>query len=214
MLAFRYGLSSSGQLIIQNALGLAGQAVMENYSLDLDTGAATAGIVALKQTFGPGNLPLFRNYLNLALKAGFGTGFLGQDPLVLDLDGDGLELTREDSSKIYFEMDTDGFAERSAWVKPDDGFLARDVNNNGKVDNASELFGNATTDGFTALRSLDSNADGKITSADTAWSQLRVWRDLDQDGVTEDEEINKYSITCALAHHLQKVATTSRVFNG
>jgi Ca2+-binding RTX toxin-like protein len=43
MLSFRYGLSTTGQLIIQNALGLAGQAVMENYSLDLDTGAATGG---------------------------------------------------------------------------------------------------------------------------------------------------------------------------
>ena len=41
---------------------------------------------------------------------------MGLDPLVLDLDGDGVELTREDSSKVYFEFDTDGFGERCGWV--------------------------------------------------------------------------------------------------
>lgn len=33
------------------------------------------------------------------------------------------------------------------------------------------------------------NLDGQITSADTAWSQLQVWRDLNQDGTSQSGEL-------------------------
>lgn len=45
---------------------------------------------------------------------------------------------------------------------PDDGLLARDLNSNGRIDNITELFGNATTPGFTALKTRDSNNDNRI----------------------------------------------------
>lgn len=190
-LAFRYGFSATGQLITQLALGLGGQAVIEKYELelDLDTGAATGGVVAFQQNLTHGSLAGLMQYLNLALKAGGFGGFMGLDPLGLDLDGDGVELTREDSSKVYFEFDTDGFGERCGWVKGDDALLARDLNSNGKIDNAGELFGNATTSGFTLLRTLDSNADNQITAADAGFSTLRLWRDLNQNGVTDAGEL-------------------------
>jgi hypothetical protein len=36
---------------------------------------------------------------------------------------------------------------------------------------------------------LDSNADGQFTNGDAAWSSVAVWRDLDQDGVTDSGEL-------------------------
>jgi len=53
-----------------------------------------------------------------------------QDPLVIDLDGDGIELKSLQDSNVRFDLDGDGFAERTGWVGPDDGLLAVDSNGN------------------------------------------------------------------------------------
>lgn len=116
-------------------------------------------------------------------------------PLVLDLDGDGIETTAmgysDGASTVYFDLNNDGFAERTGWVTGGDGLLAIDLNGNGKIDNQGELFGNGGiyADGFAALTALDSNADNRITSADAKWSKLRVWVDADGDGVTDSGEL-------------------------
>jgi hypothetical protein len=111
------------------------------------------------------------------------------DPLVLDLDGDGVELIPLAASTTNFDFDGDGFKERTGWVKPDDGFLFIDANGNGKVDGLSELFGNQTIDGFTALAVHDANSDGVINSSDAKWWNLRVWRDLNSDGISTTNEV-------------------------
>lgn len=47
-----------------------------------------------------------------------------RDPLVLDLDGDGLETTGVSTTNpILFDHDGDGIKSSSGWIKPDDGFL-------------------------------------------------------------------------------------------
>ena len=59
------------------------------------------------------------------------------DPLVLELDGDGIETsalgTQGRDSDVYFDHDGDFFAERTGWLDGDDGFLALDKNGNGGV---------------------------------------------------------------------------------
>ena len=42
-------------------------------------------------------------------------------PLVFDLDGDGVELVSLADSRAFFDLDVNGFGERTAWVKGDDG---------------------------------------------------------------------------------------------
>ena len=114
----------------------------------------------------------------------------GSDPLVLDLDGDGIELTAISTGRSpRFDTDGDGFAEFTGWVGADDGMLALDANGNGIVDDGSELFGNASQTGFGELATHDNNGDGKIDAGDSVFSQLRVWRDLDQDGRTDAGEL-------------------------
>lgn len=86
----------------------------------------------------------------------------------------------------------------TGWAGADDGFLVLDLSGNGSIDSGRELFGVDTvksngqlaTQGFDALADLDSNADGQITSADAAWSQLQVWRDLNQDGISQSNELS------------------------
>jgi hypothetical protein len=112
-----------------------------------------------------------------------------RDPLVLDLDGDGIELSSLENSTVHFDYDADGFAERTGWVSSDDGILVVDANANSAVDGAGELFGSPTQDGFAVLDLYDSNGDGKIDANDAAWAQLRVWQDADQDGVSDAGEL-------------------------
>jgi hypothetical protein len=112
-----------------------------------------------------------------------------RDPLVLDLDDDGIELSTLDGSSVHFDYDGDGFAERTGWVASDDGLLVLDANGNGVVDGASELFGSSTQDGFAVLEMHDTNGDGVIDGADDEFPALRIWRDLDQDAVSDAGEL-------------------------
>lgn len=116
-------------------------------------------------------------------------------PLVLDLDGDGIELTSLGKSNAYFDLDANFFAQRTGWVTGGDGLLAIDANQNGRIDDINELFGapepygKATTNGFDALAALDSNTDGKIDAGDAKFADLRVWIDADEDGQTDAGEL-------------------------
>jgi Ca2+-binding RTX toxin-like protein len=111
------------------------------------------------------------------------------DPLALDLDGDGLELSSRTGLAPYFDVDGDGFLERTGWVRGDDGLLVADANNNGKVDGFSELFGSPTASGFIELKTYDTNNDGKVDSSDSGFASLMVWQDKDADGVTDAGEL-------------------------
>ena len=117
-------------------------------------------------------------------------------PLIVDLDEDGVETTTVENG-IHFDHDANGFAEKSAWVGKDDGLLVRDINGNGQIDNGTELFGNNTllsngqkaTNGFEALKDLDSNGDGVFDNQDTAWNEVKVWKDANANGVIDEGEL-------------------------
>jgi hypothetical protein len=118
--------------------------------------------------------------------------------LILDLDGDGIETVGAAATNpILFDHDNDGVRTGTGWIKSDDGFLVLDRNNNGTIDNGGELFGDSTTlsngslaaDGFAALADQDSNHDGLVNSADANFAALRVWRDLNQDGISQSGEL-------------------------
>lgn len=118
------------------------------------------------------------------------------DPLVLDLNGDGV-ATQHFAEGTQFDLDGNGFRETTGWLSPSDGFVVRDLNNNGKIDNGTELLGDQTvlsdgtiaSSGFQALAALDSNQDGIVDAHDAAWTELRVWVDANSDGVSTAEEL-------------------------
>ncbi len=119
------------------------------------------------------------------------------DPVILDLNGDGTYASTLEEG-VYFDFEGDGYKEKTAWATEEDGLLVGDVNGNGIVDNGSELFGDQTalsdgmlaSSGFEALSELDSDGDSKITDADDLYSQLRVWVDENQDGVSQETELH------------------------
>ena len=124
------------------------------------------------------------------------------DPIVIDFNKNGVTSTRLDNT-VYFDHDNNGFAEATAWVEKDDGLLALDKNNNGKIDNGNELFGNHTisntiygytdkkaTNGYEALKAYDLNGDNVIDEKDEIFNKLRIWKDKNSNGITDEGELS------------------------
>ncbi len=136
------------------------------------------------------------------------------DPLALDLDGDGIETVSANTG-ITFDFNGDGLKTGTGWVKGDDGLLVLDRNGNGAIDNGGELFGVDTvksngqkaTDGFDALRDLDSNGDGVFNAEDAEFSKVRVWQDANQDGVAQAGELKTLAQHDITAINLDSTAT-------
>jgi hypothetical protein len=137
----------------------------------------------------------------------------GCDPIVIDLGDNGINLGAAGVG-VYFDVDADGVRDHVQWLRRggDEGFLALDRSGNGLVDNGAELFGVGTPlvlegrlapNGFVGLaqydaRQLGGNDDGLITPADAIWPQLRIWVDINADGVSTFDEmrtLRSYGIT-------------------
>ena len=137
---------------------------------------------------------------------GMGGSNLGapRDPFVLDLDGDGIELGTLADSQAYFDLNGDGFATRTSWLKGDDGFLALDRNQDGKINDITELFGSPDRTGYEELSELDSNADGVIDKADERFAELLVWQDVNEDGISQADELKSLTeagiVSISLTH--------------
>lgn len=137
-------------------------------------------------------------------------------PLIIDLDGDGIEATAFNAATTttFFDLNNDGFAEQTAWVGAHDGLLVRDIDASGTIDDASELFGSVNIDGFAILQQLDSNSDLVIDQYDSAWNELLIWKDANGDAISQAAELktlDHYNITSI---DLADVAGSSSTVNG
>jgi hypothetical protein len=118
------------------------------------------------------------------------------EPIVLDLNNNGLELTDVTKGEgVNFDIKGDGKKVNVSWVKPGDGFLVLDKNNNGVIDSGKELFGdqNGAANGFLELAKYDSDSNSLINSKDSIFSKLSVWQDFNRNGLSEKSELNSLS---------------------
>lgn len=119
------------------------------------------------------------------------------------MDGGGFALSGVEDP-VPFDLYAVGHVQNYSWTRRSggDGFLVLDRNANGRIDNGAELFGNHTplpgagnaTNGYVALAAFDQpaqggNQDGVIDSLDAVYPNLRVWVDLNHNGVSEPPEI-------------------------
>lgn len=113
------------------------------------------------------------------------------DPLVLDLNGNGVFDTTSAQDGALFDITGDGLLEQAATTANGDGFLALDRNGNGQIDSGLELFGDqhGAANGFEELRRYDGNFDGKIDLRDSIFPQLQVYNDINRNGRTDVGEL-------------------------
>lgn len=83
-----------------------------------------------------------------------------------------------------FDFTGSGFANKTGWISSGDAFLVLDRNNNGRIDDISEMFGNANQSGFKALALYDTNRDGRIDAFDDVFKNLKVLIDRNIDGMS------------------------------
>lgn len=124
-------------------------------------------------------------------------------PILIDVDGSGFQLTSA-ANGVWFDFYGTGQSIKIAWTRSGstNAWLVFDRNFNNTVDNALELFGNFTSqpfsadkNGFLALAEFDKsgaggNEDGQITTADTIFNSLRLWIDTNHNGISEAEELH------------------------
>jgi hypothetical protein len=94
------------------------------------------------------------------------------DPLVINFDGLGVELGQR---QFNFDLDFDGERDQIAFTRQGSGFLAMDHNDNGYIDDGSELFGPETGSGFDELAEYDDDTNMFIDEADEVYGKLKVW---------------------------------------
>ncbi|MEM6833755.1 MAG: cadherin repeat domain-containing protein, partial [Pseudomonadota bacterium] len=114
-------------------------------------------------------------------------------PIILDLDGDGVEMTSLSSTPIWFDQNDDGRLDQTGWVGADDALLVLDRNGNGAIDGGAEIsfvqdLPGATTD-MEGLVAYDTNGDGVFDGGDADFGRFQLWQDANADGVSQAEEL-------------------------
>ena len=122
------------------------------------------------------------------------------DPLVIDLDGDGVNTTSVDGSSVTFDLNNDGAEETVGWFEAEDGILFHDWKSitgetdengdpvgDGEAQDRSELF--AT---FEELSRHDLNGDGILDARDVAPAPTE---DINGDGVIDEQDAQSVTLT-------------------
>ena len=100
------------------------------------------------------------------------------DPLVINLNGNIAELSDQ---TFLFDLDGDGQEDEINRLTAGSGFLALDKNDDGVINDGTELFGTKSGNGFADLAAYDTDRNGFIDEGDEIWNKLKIWV-MDENG--------------------------------
>lgn len=103
------------------------------------------------------------------------------DPLVINLNNN---VTSVSDQKFLFDIDSDGILDSISGLGGGSGFIALDINEDGVINDGSELFGTKSGSGFADLSEYDEDGNGWIDENDSIFSKLLIWT-KDENGKDE-----------------------------
>uniref|UniRef100_UPI00405656C3 hypothetical protein n=1 Tax=Agathobacter sp. TaxID=2021311 RepID=UPI00405656C3 len=112
------------------------------------------------------------------------------DPLVINLNMNAASVSDQ---KFFFDIDADGQKDEISMLNPGSGYLSLDKNNDGAINDGSELFGTKSGNGFQDLREYDSDGNGWIDEADEIFRKLKIWT-MDEDGNSTLVDLKKAGV--------------------
>ncbi|MBF0622121.1 MAG: tandem-95 repeat protein, partial [Magnetococcales bacterium] len=137
---------------------------------------------------------------------------MAADPIVFDLNGDGINLVSTEGLDNDFDMVPENAMRAKVWAGPDDGYLVMDKDGDGQINDITEMLSEFFTaghdSGLSALSTLDDNGDQVINAGDGAFDSLMIWQDLDSDGVTDPGELKPLN-----AHGIESINLDAETVN-
>lgn len=131
-------------------------------------------------------------------------------PIVLDLDGNGVQLVDNSNTNVSFDWNGDGKRDQTGWISRGDGFLVVDRDGNGTVSGADELSfvddKYAAASDLDGLSAFDSNGDGWLSATDAQFGMFKVWRDANGNGQVDRGEMLSLQQAGIAAINLQGTA--------
>ena len=116
----------------------------------------------------------------------------GGKPVAIDLDGNGIQFTNINQSKILYDINGDGAKDLLSWTASNDGLVVFDKNEDGLIQQLDEVsflsyLAGSKTD-LEGLSGFDTDKDEKFTSNDSLWKKFGIWQDVNQNGTTDSGE--------------------------
>lgn len=164
---------------------------------DVDSGGSVSGSAdAFASDFDAGDFDVSDDFGGDGFDGGFDADSFGDIgdvwPIVIDMDGDGVQITPVHESTAFFDMNDDGFRNLTGWAGPGDGLLAYDRDADGAITSIDEIafigYQEGAASDLEGLRAFDTNEDGNLSGDDAQWNQFGVWIDANQDGVSDAGE--------------------------
>ncbi|MFY4860127.1 Ig-like domain-containing protein [Aliarcobacter butzleri] len=129
------------------------------------------------------------NISSITYQAGKYYEYWKKDPIVIDLDGDGVEI-----NEFYYDI----YGANLIGAYKDDAILVWDKDKNGTISSSDEtnflgLSQTAQNDLEVLREVFDTNKDGIFDENDEEWSNFALWQDKNMNGLVDDDEFTKIS---------------------
>lgn len=113
-------------------------------------------------------------------------------PIAIPLQDDISGPPLAEDARVLFDADGSGIPRRWTWIEKDAGWLVYDAEGTGEITSALQWFGSVTfwlfwSNGYVALAALDDNGNDELRGDELR--HLAIWRDRNQNGVSERGEV-------------------------
>ena len=106
-------------------------------------------------------------------------GYDSYAPVILNLDGNGIQVTPVTSSNTYYDMAGDGRQHRTAWAAAGNAILVYDTNGDGQITQKNQVVftewdPTATSDLQAIQDVFDTNLNGRLDAGDAAFAKFKL----------------------------------------